>query len=142
MKRNWEIKAGFFTTIRNLFRKGGFNHRFYLYRYRFNRYPDKFKVGRYPLDVIAEATNLCNLHCSMCFQSDNALPVLETTKASFMAMETFKKIADECAKYRIPALKLSWRGEPMLNKNFTEMIRYAKSKRILEVTSLTNNAHE
>jgi len=74
----------------------------------------------------------------MCFQGDVALPIFKTTKVSLMTMDTFKKIVDECAKNRIPALKLSWRGESMLNENFTEMIRYAKSKNLLEVTSLTN----
>lgn len=138
LKRNWEIKAGLITKARNLYRKGGLNPAFYVYRYRFNTYPNKFKIGKYPLDVIAETSNMCNLRCIMCFQSDEALPVLKTTKVPFMTMDTFKKIVDECAKYRTPALKLSWRGEPMLNKKFTEMIRYAKTKGILEVTSLTN----
>ena len=138
IERNWEIKVNFFTKIRNLYRKGGLNPYFYLYRYHFNRSVDQFKP-HYPfLDVIAEASNVCNLRCSMCFQIDEALPVTQTTKVPFMSMDTFRKIVDECSAYKTPALKLSWRGEPMLNKNFTEMIRYAKAKGILEVTSLTN----
>jgi radical SAM protein with 4Fe4S-binding SPASM domain len=138
IEKNWEIKASFLTKAKNLFKKGGFNPAFYIYRYRFNTYPDKFKVWEYPLDVIAETSNICNLKCSMCFQVDKELPVLKTTSTPFMSMATFKKIVDECAKHRIPALKLNWRGEPMLNSNFTEMLRYAKAKGILEVTSLTN----
>lgn len=138
MKKNWEIKSGCLTKLRNLYRKGGFNSRFYVYRYRFNFYPNKFKIGKYPLDVIAESSNICNLRCSMCFQVDKMLPVSKTTKVAFMEMNIFKKIVDECSENMIPALKLSWRGEPMLNKNFTAMIRYAKARGILEVTSLTN----
>jgi radical SAM protein with 4Fe4S-binding SPASM domain len=138
LKKNWEVKANLITKARNLYRKGGFNPVFYLYRYRFNTLPDKFKTGEFPLDVIAEASNICNLRCSMCFQTDEALPVVKTTKVPHMSMETFTRIVDECAKYRLPALKLNWRGEPMLNKNFIEMLRYAKIKGILEVTSLTN----
>ncbi|MCP4650693.1 MAG: radical SAM protein [PVC group bacterium] len=138
MKRNWKIKSGVLTKIKNLYKKGGLNPRFYAYRYCFNSYPDNFKISKYPFDIIAEASNVCNLRCSMCFQVDDELPVRTTTKVPFMKMNLFKKITDECAKYKVPALKLSWRGEPMLNENFTEMIRYAKSKGILEVTSLTN----
>jgi radical SAM protein with 4Fe4S-binding SPASM domain len=138
LEKNWEIKAGFLAKAKNLYKKGGFNPRFYVYRYRFNAYPAKFRIGKYPLDVIAEASNTCNLRCSMCFQSDLALSVLKTTEVPLMAMDTFKKVVDECARHRIPALKLSWRGESMLNKHFTEMIRYAKARGILEVTSLTN----
>ncbi len=141
LKKNWEIKAGFFSKVKNLYKKGGFDPRFYLYRYRFNTYSKRFKIGAFPLDVIAETANLCNLRCVMCFHADNPeqhLPVTETTNVRLMAMDTFKKIVDECAKNGLPALKLSWRGEPMLNKKFTEMLRYAKAKGILEVTSLTN----
>lgn len=135
--KNWEIKSGFLRKIKNLYRKGGLNPAFYIYRYRFNN-PRKFTTEPYPVDIIAEAANVCNLKCSMCFQSDDLLPVTKTTKVPFMAMDTFKKVVDESAKYRLPALKLSWRGESMLNKNFVEMIRYAKAKGILEVTTLTN----
>ncbi len=138
LKKNWEIKASFLTKARNLYKKGGFNPAFYVYRYRFNNYPKKFKVGAYPIDIIAELSNICNLRCTMCFQSDETLPIRKTTKVPLMSMETFKRIVDECSLYGIPALKLNWRGESLLNENFTEMVRYAKNKRILEVTSLTN----
>jgi len=137
LKKNWEVKTGILTKARNLYRKGGFDPRFYVYRYRFN-HPNKCKISSYPVDVIAEAANICNLRCTMCFQSDPALPVSKTTKVPLMSMDTFKKITDESAKYWLPALKLSWRGESLLNPNFTDMIRYAKAKGILEVTSLTN----
>lgn len=136
--KNWEVKTGFFSRLKNLYKKGGLDPRFYLYRYRFNTYPERFKIGEFPLDVIAETANACNLRCLMCYHADDDLPVTKTTNTSVMGMDTFKKIVDECAKHGLPALKLSWRGEPMLNKNFTEMIRYAKAKGILEVTSLTN----
>lgn len=138
LKKNWEIKANFLTKARNLYKKGGFDPAFYLYRYRFNNYPKKLKVGAYPIDIIAELSNICNLRCTMCFQSDETLPIRKTTKVPLMSMETFKIIADECARYKIPALKLNWRGESFLNENFIEMVRYAKKKGILEVTSLTN----
>jgi len=138
LQKNWEIKTSFFSTLKNLYKKGGFNPRFYIYRYRFNTYPDRFKIGEFPLDVIAESSNACNLRCVMCYHVDAELPVTKTTSVQHMQLETFKKIVDECAKNGLPALKLSWRGEPMLNENFTEMLRYAKSKGILEVTSLTN----
>ncbi|MFC1590922.1 radical SAM/SPASM domain-containing protein [Thermodesulfobacteriota bacterium] len=138
LKKNWEVKAGFLTKARNLYKKGGFNPAFYVYRYRFNNYPKKFKVGAYPLDIIAELSNICNLRCTMCFQGDEALQITKTTKVPLMSMDTFKIIVDQCADLGVPALKLNWRGESLLNEHFTEMVRYAKGKEILEVTSLTN----
>lgn len=139
LKKHWEIKTDFLTRLKNLYKKGGLDPRFYLYRYRFNVNPKRFRVSAFPIDVIAETANACNLSCQMCFHAkDSDLQVTETTSTSVMSMDTFKKVVDECAANGLPALKLSWRGEPMLNKKFSEMLRYAKSKGILEVTSLTN----
>ena len=137
LKKNWEVKAGLLTKIKNLYKKGGLNPAFYIYRYRFNN-PSKSVIEPYPIDIIAEIANVCNLKCNMCFQSDPELPVTKTTKVSLMTMETFKKIVDESARHHLPALKLSWRGESMLHKEFLEMLKYAKAKGILEVTTLTN----
>ena len=49
----------------------------------------------------------------------------------------FKKIIDEIGG-KVPALKLSLRGEATLNKNFVECIKYAKEKGIKEVSTLTH----
>lgn len=135
--KNWEVKASLFAKLRNLYKKGGWNPAFYIYRYRFN-HPKVSHVDKYPIDVIAEITNACNLKCTMCFHADDALPITKTTTTSLMKMETFTKIVDESARNGLSALKLSWRGEPMLHKKFIEMIRYAKQRGILEVTTLTN----
>lgn len=135
--KNWEVKASFLNKLKNLYKKGGWNPAFYFYRYRFN-HPKISHIENYPVDIIAEITNACNLKCAMCFHADDALPVTKTTTTSLMKMEMFAKIVDESARHGLCALKLSWRGEPMLHKKFIEMIQYAKRRGILEVTTLTN----
>jgi len=54
-----------------------------------------------------------------------------------MDYELFTKVVDEVAGH-IYALRLSFRGEPTLNKRFLDALKYAKSKGIQEVSMLTN----
>jgi hypothetical protein len=42
----------------------------------------------------------------------------------------FRKIIDECATRGVYSVKLSWRGEPLLNPHIVDMVRYAKEKGI------------
>jgi len=135
---NWKNTSKWWQLILNLYKKGGFNPRFAYYRYKFNYYPKKFKVSDFPTDVMCEITNKCNLTCKMCFHSDDSLDILGTTDTNVMDIELFKKIVDECATNKLPALKLSYRGESLLHPKFIEMLRYAKSNGILEVACVTN----
>jgi len=53
----------------------------------------------------------------------------------FMSMETFKKIFESGIPY---AIKLNWRGEPLLHPNLCEMVKYAKQIGVHEVLLNTN----
>ena len=61
----------------------------------------------------------------------------EKVSARSMDFEMFKKIIDEIGG-KVPAIRLSLRGEPTLNRNFIECIRYAKQNGIKEVSTLTH----
>lgn len=53
----------------------------------------------------------------------------------FMTMDTF----EACFRDFTPmAIKLNWRGEPLLHKDLIRMIRYAKLKGVLDVALNTN----
>ena len=54
-----------------------------------------------------------------------------------MEFDLFKKIIDEI-KNKVPAIRLSLRGEATLNKNFVNCIAYAKENGIKEVSTLTH----
>jgi radical SAM protein with 4Fe4S-binding SPASM domain len=60
-------------------------------------------------------------------------------KATLMDFSLFKKMIDEIAG-RVPALRLSLRGEPTLHPRFIDCIRYAKERGIREVSFLTNGS--
>jgi hypothetical protein len=56
-----------------------------------------------------------------------------------MDFSLFKRIINECARYRAYSIRISFRGEPFIHQDAVAMIRYAKAKGIKEVSSLTNN---
>jgi radical SAM protein with 4Fe4S-binding SPASM domain len=56
---------------------------------------------------------------------------------SNMEFSLAKKVIDEIAG-KVYALRLSWVGEPTLNKDLVKIIKYAKDKGINEVSFLTN----
>jgi len=59
-------------------------------------------------------------------------------RAGFMDLDLYKKIIDECAREPLYSIKLSWRGEPLLNPNIKEMVSHAKKKGIRDVAFLSN----
>ena len=80
----------------------------------------------FPVDVIIEVTNYCNLRCVMC-----PYPTLKREKGE-MDFLLFKKIVDEIVEMS-PETKiwLAIMGEPLLlGDRLVEMIKYAKSKKI------------
>ena len=83
-----------------------------------------------PLFASIEPVNICNLHCPEC-----PVGMRDTTvKATHITPELTKKLIDELAPTLMHAI-LYFQGEPLISKNFTEMVRYARSKNILTSTS-------
>lgn len=87
-----------------------------------------------PFSVSIEPTSACNLHCPECPTGMKTL----TRPTGNLSPELFKKTIDELEKQLI-YLTLYFQGEPFLNKNFFDFVKYAKSKNIYTATS--TNAH-
>lgn len=83
------------------------------------------KVIGYPYYLVVEPTNICNLRCPLC-PTGQGLIGREKGKLSF---DNFKKIIDEIGKY-IYFLRLENWGEPLLNEEISDMIKYAKARKI------------
>lgn len=71
--------------------------------------------------VNLEIGNFCNLFCKMC-PVNNGME----RKKGFMDIKLFKKIIDENPQFDF-VLPFQW-GEPLLHKNFFEMVNYAALK--------------
>jgi len=92
-------------------------------------------VADYPLLVDIELASICNLTCPMCYTiSDKFKNQVDSTRMDF---EVYKRIIDEIGG-KVPAIRLSLRGEATLHTKFAECIAYAKEKGIKEVSTLTH----
>lgn len=102
------------------------------YRRKWNENPKQHIVGNFPIHLDLEATTLCNLKCFMCFQS------FDTPNPYSMDFKVFKQVVDEGVKNGLCSIKTQYRGEPLLHPEMIEMVKYAKSKGIIEVMFNTN----
>jgi radical SAM protein with 4Fe4S-binding SPASM domain len=94
------------------------------------------KVTDFPLHLDIEPTSRCNFNCKFCDKQ----PLVTLDQLGDMSLELFKKIVDEGSENGLKSIQLSYRGEPLLNKNLTDMICYAKEKKIEHVYFCTNGA--
>ncbi|AOY75665.1 radical SAM/SPASM domain-containing protein [Clostridium formicaceticum] len=115
----------------------GWEEEYKQYRNNWIKYPQECIVSEYPLLVDLELSTICNLSCPMCYTITKKFR--KNIKKSYMDFSLYKKIIDEIAG-KVPALRLSLRGEATLHPNFIECIQYAKKKGIKEVSFLTNGS--
>lgn len=94
----------------------------------------KFEVHDFPLVLICEASNYCNLRCTMCSHKDMKRP------KGKMSISLYKKIIDEASMENpYTRLWLAWSGEPLIEGwRLYYMITYAKKKGIKSVNINTN----
>ena len=104
-------------------------------RFQWQYYPKTLKVANFPLHVDFETSATCNMNCPMCFRQRNNY---NSDLFGIMDFDIFKKGVDECARYGLYSIRLSWRGECITNVYLVEMIAYAKKRGIKEVSFITN----
>ncbi len=102
-------------------------------RIKFRLFPKLGLVAGFPTHVDIESASACQMRCPMCYTTH-----MPDEKKGLMKWELYTRLIDECANQHVYSIKLSWRGEPLLNKRIIDMVRYAKQKGIKEVAFLTN----
>ena len=90
--------------------------------------------GGMPVSVSVEPTTSCNLHCTECPSGLGKI----SRPSGTMSKRDFIKVIDQLKKNLI-YLILYFQGEPFLNPDFFEMIRYASKNRVYTATS--TNGH-
>ena len=75
-------------------------------------------VNNLPIEIVLEITKKCNLKCPLCFSA-------KTDKE--MPLSRIKAVTDECTALGIGTIRFSG-GEPLLHKNISEALYYAKSE--------------
>ncbi|MBW2333488.1 MAG: radical SAM protein [Deltaproteobacteria bacterium] len=102
------------------------------YREKWEKYPSKRMVDRFPIHLDVEVTASCNLKCPFCITTHADF------EKGFMEYDLYTAIVDEGSDKGLYSIKLNWRGEPLLHKKLPDMIRYAKNKGIIDVFINTN----
>jgi radical SAM protein with 4Fe4S-binding SPASM domain len=105
------------------------------YRRNWSEWPTSGYVSNYPLLVDLELSSVCNLRCPMCYTISSDFR--KHVDARIMNVDLFERIIDEIGG-KVPALRLSLRGESTVHPQFVECIRYAKEHGIKEVSTLTH----
>lgn len=87
-----------------------------------------------PVALSIEPTTSCNLRCPQCPSGLRSF----SRETGMLSVELFRKVIDQASPHAF-YLTLYFQGEPFLNPLVYEMIRYAKGKNMMVVTS--TNAH-
>lgn len=92
------------------------------------------RAGRLPDIVQIESTNLCNAKCVFCPRDDML------RRQGVMDMDLFRKVVDECAALGITHVRMHNYGEPFLDRELVDKVRYAKQQGIAEVGMISNGS--
>jgi len=92
------------------------------------------RTARWPDIVQIESTNLCNAKCVFCPRDEMH------RRQGVMDMDLFRKIVDECVTLGITHVRVHNYGEPFLDKQLVEKVRYAKERGIGEVGMISNGS--
>lgn len=134
-KGNYSMDSPQREALFEQYRGEGWETGYRTYREHWSEYAQRQHVSDYPLLVDLELASVCNLKCPMCYTITPEFRKQVNTK--LMDFELFKKIIDEIGG-KVPAIRLSLRGEATLHKQFVECIAYAKDHHIKEVSTLTH----
>ncbi len=88
----------------------------------------------YPISVSIEPTTSCNLRCPECPSGLRAF----SRPTGMLQKDFFRESIDQLSK-ELMYLVFYFQGEPYLNPDFLDMVKYASSKKIYTATS--TNAH-
>lgn len=94
-----------------------------------------------PFSVVLDPCNLCNFKCGFCAMQNPH--TMLGFKKQFMEMKLYKKIINDFTEFpeKLKVLRLTGQGEPLLNPDYIEMIKYAKQKNVADwIETVTNGS--
>ena len=132
-----EINVGYKEKVINEDPEFVNNKKYKEYRRKWRENPKKMIVEDKPLYLAIESTNNCNLSCLFC-QRTKRINAGNYRVVGIMQSKLYRKIIDEISELGVYSIKLNKDGEPLMNPNIVEFVRYAKEKGIMEVMFNTN----
>jgi MoaA/NifB/PqqE/SkfB family radical SAM enzyme len=90
-----------------------------------------------PLVLNVDPSSICNFRCNFCFHSAGKA----IKNQGLMPWYLYQKIINDLHEFNKPikVLRLYAFGEPLLNSQFADMIKYAKDENICETIDTTSN---
>jgi len=137
-KGNYSMETEERNALFEKYRGEGWEAEYKKYRRDWVENAKKRIVSDYPLLVDCELSSLCNLKCPMCYTITDEFK--KKNNAKLMDDKLYYKIIDEIA-YKVPALRLSLRGECTLHPRLVEFVKYAKCYGINDISFLTNGSN-
>jgi radical SAM protein with 4Fe4S-binding SPASM domain len=102
--------------------------------YFFSKWSHRAVQWGYPISISFEPTTSCNLRCPECPSGLRAF----TRPTGMLKKDFFRETIDQLSR-ELMYLVFYFQGEPYLNPDFLEMVKYAVSRKIYTATS--TNAH-
>ena len=95
-----------------------------------------------PFELQLAVASICNFKCIFCPCSLKNEFRKKNFEKGIMDFKLYKKVIDDLDEFpeKIKILRLMREGEPLLNKKFPEMVRYAKKKQPTVRVDTTTNA--
>ena len=96
-----------------------------------------------PMILFVDPASICNFMCKFC-PTGNRQMIKNTERwQGLMDFGLYKKIIDDLGEFNEPlkVLRLYKEGEPLLNKHFADMVRYAKESGFVKYIDTTTNGY-
>jgi len=99
----------------------------------------KLKITtEFPLQIDFELNYSCNFTCPMC--TWNAESTENKGKATWFDFEVFKEVIDNAISKGLKSIRLNYINEPLIRKDITKFIEYARKAGILDIYFSTNGS--
>lgn len=103
------------------------------YRHHWAQAEKDLQIFNFPLFLVVETINMCNLKCIMCFRGK-----APQEKPKVMSMEQYVSIIAEASKHSCPSLSLNWNNEPLLDPDLPVRVSMARNAGFLDTRINTN----
>lgn len=127
-------EIGFTKSTISKIKSYGLDYRYILYRAKWNLLGKRPFATAAPIHVDIETASSCNLKCTMCPHGKEGYDM----EKGIMKDELARKIIKDCIDSGVTSIKLSGRGEALLNKHLVDYVHMAKQGGILDVMFNTN----
>lgn len=97
---------------------------------------------RTPFVIFIDPSDACNFKCSFCPTGDSALMKEVGRPLKQIPWNLYTKIINDICEFedKVRVIRLYKDGEPLLNKRFADMVRYAKESGCCDRVDTTTNA--